>query len=181
MAGLYSAIVIGSSGEEIYTDDFGRIQVQFPADNQGDITTDKTLWVRVVQSWAGNNWGAQFIPRIGMEVAVAFMEGDVNHPVAIGCLYNSTNSPTFAVADKNKSGWRTHSTKGGGTANFNELSFDDTMGSEKFYLHAEKDYLLETENDQTLTIGNNRNVTVTKDETVTIKGKKPIRSWVTMR
>jgi type VI secretion system secreted protein VgrG len=172
MGGLYSAIVIGSSGEEIYTDDFGRIQVQFPSDSQGDITTEKTLWVRVVQSWAGNNWGTQFIPRIGMEVAVAFLEGDVNHPVVVGCMYNSANAPVFAVADKNKTGWRTHSTKNGGTSNFHELSFDDTMGSEKFYLHAEKDYLLETENDQTLSIGNNRNVTVTKDETVTIKGKK---------
>ena len=172
MSGLYSAIVIGSSSEEIYTDDFGRIQVQFPADNQGDITTEKTLWVRVVQSWAGNNWGMQFIPRIGMEVAIAFMEGDVNHPVAVGCLYNSTNSPTFAAADKNKSGLRTHSTKNGGTGNFNELSFDDTMGSEVFFLHAEKDYKLEVEHDQTLTIQNDRNLTVTKDETVKIDGKK---------
>ncbi|GLR65667.1 type VI secretion protein [Acidocella aquatica] len=174
MSGLYSAKVIGASSEEIYTDtdDFGRIQVQFPADNQGDITTEKTLWVRVVQSWAGNNWGMQFIPRIGMEVAIAFMEGDVNHPVAVGCLYNSDNSPTFAAADKNKSGLRTHSTKGGGTSNFNELSFDDTMGSEVFFLHAEKDYKLEVEHDQTLTIQNDRNLTVTKDETVKIDGKK---------
>ncbi len=172
MSGLYSAIVIGSSSEEIYTDDFGRIQVQFPSDNQGDITTEKTLWVRVVQSWAGNNWGMQFIPRVGMEVAVAFMEGDVNHPVAIGCLYNNVNSPTFSSADKNKSGLRTRSTKNGGTGNFSELSFDDTKGSEVFFLHAEKDYKLEVEHDQTLTIQNNRNLTVTKDETVKIDGKK---------
>lgn len=164
MAGIYSAQVIGPSGEEIYTDDLGRIQVQFPADNQGDIASDKTIWVRVVQSWAGKSWGAQFIPRIGMEVAIAFLEGDVNRPVAIGSLYNSTNVPTFAAAEKNKTGWRTHSTQNGGTSNFNELSFDDTMGSEVFYLHAEKDFTLEVEN--------NRSVTVTNDETTKISGKK---------
>ena len=164
MAGLYSAQVIGPSGEEIYTDDLGRIQVQFPADNEGDITTDKTVWVRVVQPWAGKGWGAQFIPRIGMEVAVAFLEGDVNRPVVVGSLYNSNNTPIFAAADKNKSGFRTHSTLNGGTSNYSELSFDDTMGSEVFFLHAEKDYTQEVENDKTVTVG--------KDEAVTISGKK---------
>jgi type VI secretion system secreted protein VgrG len=168
MAGIYTAQVIGPSGEEIYTDDLGRIQVQFPADNHGDITTDKTIWVRVVQPWAGKNWGAQFIPRVGMEVAIAFLEGDVNRPVAVGSLYNNNNTPTFSVSDKNKSGWRTHSTQNGGTSNFSELSFDDTMGSEVFFLHAEKDYKLEVENDQTLTIQHDRNVTVTNNETVTV-------------
>jgi type VI secretion system secreted protein VgrG len=164
MAGLYSAQVIGPSGEEIYTDDSGRIQVQFPADNEGDITTDKTVWVRVIQPWAGVGWGAQFTPRIGMEVAVAFLEGDVNRPVVVGALYNSSNTPIFAAADKNKSGFRTHSTMNGGTGNYNELSFDDTMGSEVFLLHAEKDYTQEVENDKSVTVG--------KDETVTISGKK---------
>ena len=172
MAGLYTAQVIGAAGEEIYTDDLGRIQVKFPADNQSDITTDKTLWVRVVQPWAGSNWGVQFIPRIGTEVAVAFLEGDVNRPVVVGSLYNTNNKPVFAPADKNKSGWRTRSTKSGGTSNFNELSFDDTMGSEVFFLHAEKDYKLEVENDQTLTIQHDRSVTVTNDETIQIDGKK---------
>jgi type VI secretion system secreted protein VgrG len=172
MAGIYTAQVIGPSGEEIYTDDLGRIQVQFPSDNHGDIRTDKTIWVRVVHPWAGKSWGAQFTPRIGMEVAVAFLEGDVNRPVAVGSLYNNTNTPVFAAADKNKSGWRTHSTQNGGTSNFSELSFDDTMGSEVFFLHAEKDFKLEVENDQTLTIQHDRSVTVTNDETVTINGKK---------
>jgi type VI secretion system secreted protein VgrG len=164
MAGLYSAQVIGPSGEEIYTDDSGRIQVQFPADNEGDITSDKTVWVRVIQPWAGVGWGAQFTPRIGMEVAVAFLEGDVNRPVVVGALYNSSNTPIFAAADKNKSGFRTHSTMNGGTGNYNELSFDDTMGSEVFLLHAEKDFTQEVENDKSVKVG--------KDETVTISGKK---------
>jgi type VI secretion system secreted protein VgrG len=164
MAGMYSAIVIGPDGEEIYTDDLGRIQVKFPFDHEGDITTDKTLWVRVMQGWSGNNWGTQYIPRIGMEVVVAFLEADVNRPVVVGCLFNGNNKPVFAAAEKNKSGLRTRSTMQGGTANFSEFSIDDTKGSEAVYLHAEKDLNIEVEN--------NRNVTVTKDETVKIDGKK---------
>ena len=164
MAGLYSAIVIGPGGEEIYTDDLGRIQVQFPADHMGDITTDKTLWVRVLRGWAGNAWGTQYIPRIGMEVAVAFLEGDVNRPVVVGCLFNTDNKPVFTVAQKNKSGLRTRSTTQGSTSTFSEFSVDDTKGSELVYLHAEKDLTEEVENDHS--------VSVTKDETVKIDGKK---------
>jgi type VI secretion system secreted protein VgrG len=174
MAGLYTGLVIGADGEEIYVDDLGRIKVWFPWDNAGDIQPDTTFWARVVQPWAGVAWGTQFIPRVGMEVAIAFLEGDVNRPVVVGSLYNGNNTPVFKAADKNKSGIRTHSTKGGGASNYNELSFDDTMGSEVFFLHAEKDYTLEVEHDQTLKIDNCRIVTVTKDETVTVKGKQAI-------
>jgi type VI secretion system secreted protein VgrG len=172
MGGIYTAKVIGAAGEEIYTDDLGRIQVKFPSDHMNDITTDNTLFVRVVQPWAGNNWGAHFIPRIGMEVAVAFLEGDVNRPVVIGALVNTNNPPVFAKTDKNKTGFRTRSTLNGGSDNFNELSWDDTTGSEVFFLHAEKDYKLEVENDATYTIEHDRSVTVTNDEIVTVKGKK---------
>jgi type VI secretion system secreted protein VgrG len=174
MAGLYTALVIGPSGEEIYTDDLGRIQVWFPWDHSGDIQASSTFWARVVQPWAGVGWGHQFIPRVGMEVAVGFLEGDVNRPVVVGSMVNNVNTPVFPVAKKNISGIRTRSTKQGGADNFNELSWDDTKGSELFFLHAEKDYYLETENNQTLQIDNCRIVTVNKDETVTIKGKQTI-------
>jgi type VI secretion system secreted protein VgrG len=172
MGGIYTAKVIGAAGEEIYTDDLGRIQVKFPSDHLNDITTDNTLFVRVVQPWAGNNWGAHFIPRIGMEVAVAFLEGDVNRPVVIGALVNTNNPPVFAKTDKNKTGFRTRSTLNGGSDNFNELSWDDSKGSEVFFLHAEKDYKLEVENDATATVDHDRAVTVKNDETVTVQGKK---------
>ena len=174
MAGLYTAKVIGAAGEEIYTDDAARIQVWFPWDNQSDIQPETTFWARVVQPWGGLAWGHQFTPRVGMEVLVGFLEGDVNRQVVVGSLYNSVNTPIYPAAKKNISGIRTHSTKGGGAANYNELSWDDTMGSELFFLHAEKDYYLETENNQTLQIDNCRIVTVNKDETVTIKGKQTI-------
>jgi len=174
MSGLYSGKVIGPQGEEIYTDSLGRIQVWFPWDENSDIKPEQTFWARVVQPWAGVGWGHQFIPRVGMEVAVAFLEGDVNRPVVVGSLFNNVNTPIYPVAKKNIGGFRTRSTKNGGAANYNELSWDDTMGSELFFLHAEKDYYLETENNQTLQIDNCRIVTVNKDETVTIKGKQTI-------
>jgi type VI secretion system secreted protein VgrG len=174
MAGLYTAIVIGPSGEEIYTDDYGRIQVQFPWDNQNDIEASSTFWARVIQPWGGVGWGHQFTPRVGMEVLVGFLEGDVNRPVVVGSIYNNVNTALYPAAKKNIGGFRTRSTKGGGAANYNELSWDDTMGSELFFLHAEKDYYLEVENNQTLQIDNCRIVTVNKDETVAIKGKQTI-------
>jgi len=167
MAGIYSAKVIGQ--EEIYTDDLGRIKVWFPWDMNSEITSDATLWVRVMQPWAGVGWGHQFIPRVGMEVVVAFLEGDVNRPCVVGTLYNNQNTPLFAPADKNKSGIRTRSTTGGGAANYNELSFDDTMGSEVFLIHAEKDHTIEVENDRTLTVGGKRTDTVTGNHSETIK------------
>ena len=174
MDGLYTAKVIGPAGEEIYTDDAARIQVWFPWDNQGDIQPETTFWARVVQPWGGLAWGHQFTPRVGMEVLVGFLEGDVNRPVVVGSLFNSVNTPIYPAAKKNIGGIRTHSTKGGGAANYNELSWDDTMGSELFFLHAEKDYFLEVEHNQTLQIDNCRIVTVNVDETVTIKGKQTI-------
>jgi type VI secretion system secreted protein VgrG len=174
MGGVYTAKVIGPPGEEIYVDDLGRIKVWFPWDLHSDITPDNTLWVRVMQPWGGGSWGHQFIPRVGMEVIVAFLEGDVNRPVVVGSIYNSQNTPLFAPGAKNKSGFRTRSTMGGGADNYNEVSFDDTMGSEVMLLHAEKDYNLEVENDQSVTVENDRSVTVTNDETVKISGKQTI-------
>jgi type VI secretion system secreted protein VgrG len=169
MAGLYTGIVIGADGVEINMDDSARIQVWFPWDTQGEITPANTFWARVVQPWAGGSWGVQFIPRVGMEVAIGFMEGDVNRPVVLGAMYNANATPPWNAAKKNISGFRTHSTLNGDAAsNFNELSWDDTKGSELFFLHAEKDYTTEVENNQTLSVGNCRTVTVQQDETVTI-------------
>lgn len=173
--GLYSATVIGETGEEIYTDKLGRIKVQFPWDHLGETTASGTFWVRVVQPWAGAGWGAQFIPRVGMEVLISFLEGDIDRPVAIGSLFNSSNAPIFSEADKNKSGFRSRSTKSGGAADYNEISFDDTKGAEVLLVHAQKDHTTEVENNQSLTVDKNRAVVIKQDETVTIKGKQTIK------
>lgn len=175
MNGFYSATVIGSSGEEIYTDDLGRIKVQFPWDHRNETTASGSFWLRVVQPWSGAGWGAQFIPRVGQEVAVTFLEGDIDRPVAVGALYNSTNTPIFPAAQKNKSGFRSRSTKGGGASDYNEFSFDDTKGSEVVLLHAQKDHTIEVEHDQTMTIDNCRTVTVKKNESITVQGTQTVK------
>ncbi len=160
--------VVGSG--EINTDQYGQVQVQFFWD-----TMQQSYWARVVQPWAGNQWGTQFIPRVGMEVLVEFEQGDPDHPVVVGCLYNGTNGFPYSLPDnKTQSGVRTNSSTGGG--GYNELMFDDQKGSEQVRFHAQKDLnsVIENDetrkvgNDQTETIQNNRSATVTMDDTLMV-------------
>lgn len=172
MEGLHTAIVLAPEGEEIYTDDQGRIKIRFFWDWREDATADSSAWVRVVQPWAGNQWGGQFIPRINTEVAVAFMDADPDRPVVVGGFYNGTDKPIFPVAEKTKLGFRSRSSTSGGTDDFNEFSFDDKMGNEMVFLHAQKNMTTEVENDQNLSVDHDRSVTVKGKETVTIKGDR---------
>lgn len=169
MLGVTSAVVIGEDGEEITTDQYARIKVRMMWDYAESATNDSMIWVRVLQPWAGNGWGWQHLPRQGSEVMVAFVDGDIDRPIVLGGLYNGQQSPPFALPDqKNKTGLRTRSTKNGGTSNYSELSFDDTMGSELVLLHAEKDHTLEVENDNTVDIGHDQIITIKHDQTGTI-------------
>ncbi|MBI4893678.1 MAG: type VI secretion system tip protein VgrG [Acidobacteria bacterium] len=164
VTGPQTAIVVGPKNEEIYIDKYGRIRVKFHwdySDKQGD---DCSFWIRVAHSWAGSNWGAFFLPRVGQEVLVDFLEGDPDRPIVIGRVYNSDLMPPWPLpSKKNISGIRTRSTKGGGPNNYNEISFDDTKGEELFALHAEKDFRLTVENDETDIIDRDRFVTVKRD------------------
>ncbi|MBL6613113.1 MAG: type VI secretion system tip protein VgrG [Reyranella sp.] len=170
MEGLHTAKVLAPSGEEIHTDDQGRIKIRFFWDWREDATADNSEWVRVVQPWAGNQWGGQFIPRVDTEVAVAFMDADPDRPIVIGGFYNGNDKPIFPVGEKTKLGFRSRSVTKGGTSHFNELTFDDKKGSELLFMHAEKDMKTEVENDQTLTVENDRTVTINKgNEKVTLK------------
>lgn len=138
---LLTAVVTGPAGEEIYTDSYGRIKVQFPWDRKGKNDDKTTCWVRTVMPWTGKGYGFIAVPRIGMEVTVQFERGNIDRPICSGMLYNSANMAPFPLPDKkNKVGLRTHSTKGGGQNNFHELSFDDTKGQELTYFQSEKDY-----------------------------------------
>ncbi len=176
MAGIYSAITVGPSGEEIHTDQYGRIKICLYWDHRQDMTADATIWVRMMQPWSGNTWGWQHLPRVGTEVAVAFVDGDPDRPIVVGCLYNANQMPVFALPDnKTKSGLRTRSSLGGGTANFSELSFDDKSGSELMFLHAEKDMTIEVEHDQLLTVDNCRIKKVKADETVEITKSQSVK------
>jgi type VI secretion system secreted protein VgrG len=164
--GPQTAVVTGPSGEEIHTDEHGRVKVQFHWDRYGENDENTSCWLRVSQIWAGRQWGAVHIPRIGHEVIVEFEEGDPDRPMVTGRVYHGQNQPPYTLPDnKTQSGIKSRSTKGGGADNFNELRFEDKAGEEQVYLQAEKDHQVEIENDQTVYVMNNREKTVDNDET----------------
>ena len=152
--GPQTAVVVGPSGEEIYTDDHGRVKVQFHWDRIGKNNDQSSCWIRVSQNWAGKQWGGVFLPRIGQEVIVEFLEGDPDKPIITGSVYNGDTKPPYALpAKKTLSGIKSHSSKGGSDDNFNELRFEDSKGNEEVYFHAEKDFTRIVENNDTLSIG----------------------------
>jgi len=166
--GPQTAIVTGPDGEEIHTDQHGRIQVQFYWEEEPSYTAGSSCWVRVAQSWAGLGWGTQFIPRIGMEVMVEFLEGNPDRPLCTGCVYNGEYPPPFAVPDnKTQTGWRTNSSPGGN--GFNELRFEDAKGEEHIYIHGQKDWIVEIENDHRETIGHDQYQEIGNDQQNVIK------------
>lgn len=173
--GPQTAVVVGPSGEEIYSDEFGRVKIQFHWDREGGNDENSSCWVRVSQLWAGKEWGAIFIPRIGQEVIVEFLEGDPDRPIITGRVYNAEHMPPYALPDnQTQSGIKTRSTKGGGADNFNEIRFEDKKGSEEMYLHAEKDQNTMVENDQGIEVGNDRTKTVKNNQLETIEVNKTI-------
>ena len=174
--GLQTAVVVGPSGSEIHTDEHGRIKVQFFWDRYGRNDEHASCWIRVAQIWAGPQWGAQFIPRIGHEVVVAFLEGDPDRPLVIGSVYNGRNAPPFDLpANKTQSGVRSRSSLNGSLTTCNEFRFEDKKGSELVFLHAEKDLLHEVENDEDIEIGNNQTIYVANKRTEVVdKGDESI-------
>lgn len=170
--GAQTAVVVGPSGEEIYPDKHGRVKVQFHWDREGRKDDKSSCWVRVSQLFAGAGWGAMFIPRIGHEVIVDFLEGDPDRPIITGRVYNGTNNPPYPLpAEKTKSTIKTNSSKGGG--GYNELRFEDKKGKEEIYLQGEKDWNILIKNnkgqtigvDDQLSVGNNQKITIGVDRT----------------
>jgi type VI secretion system secreted protein VgrG len=195
--GPQTAMVVGKAGEEIWTDKYGRVKVQFHWERNGKADETSSCWVRVQQGWAGKGWGAIFIPRIGMEVVVSFLEGDPDQPLITGCVYNGDNMPPYTLpADQTKSTIKSNSSKGGG--GFNEIRFEDKKDSEEIFVQAEKDFnrvvknndtlkvgfekadkgdqtiqikndcSLDVGHDHTVKVGNNQTTTVTGDQKVTV-------------
>lgn len=152
--GPQTAIVVGKSGEEIWTDQYGRVKVQFHWDRYGANDENSSCFVRVAQVWAGKQWGAMHIPRIGQEVIVDFLEGDPDRPIITGRVYNADNMPPYGLPDNmTQSGIKSRSTKQGTGDNFNELRFEDKKGEEEVYFHAEKNFTRIVENDDVLEVG----------------------------
>jgi type VI secretion system secreted protein VgrG len=166
--GPQTAIVVGRSGEEIYTDKYGRVKVQFHWDREGKRDENSSCWIRVSHPWAGKGWGSVSIPRIGQEVIVDFLEGDPDQPIITGRVYNAEQMPPYTLpAGGVVSGLKTNSTKGGG--GYNEMSMDDTKGKEKITVHAQYDMGTTVEHDDTQTVHNNRTITVDGTHAETIK------------
>jgi type VI secretion system secreted protein VgrG len=181
--GSQTAVVVGPKGEEIFTDKYGRVKVQFHWDREGKNDEKSSCWIRVGTVWAGKQWGVVHIPRIEQEVIVDFLEGDPDQPIIVGSVYNAREMPPYKLPDnKTQSGIKSRSTLGGGAANFNEFRFEDKKGEEEVYLHAEKDWNTKVENDKTqeiqhddtLTVGNNRTTTVTVDHSETVGSNQTI-------
>ena len=168
--GVDTATVVGPAGEEIYTDKFGNIKVQFHWDRQGKLDEKSSCWVRVATPWANKNFGMIAIPRIGTEVIIQYLQGNPDRPIATGQVYNQRHMPPWDLpANKTQSGVLTRSSKGGTPANANALRFEDKKGQEEVWLHAEKDQRIEVENDESHWVGHDRTKTIDHDETVHVK------------
>ena len=149
--GCETALVVGPSGEEIWTDKYGRIKVQFPWDRDGVKDDKSSTWMRVAQSVAGKGFGALFLPRVGQEVVITYLNGDPERPLVTGCVYNGENAtPAELPANQTQTIMRTWSSKQGAAGN--ELRFEDKKDAEQLYMHAQKDMLVEIENALTTTV-----------------------------
>jgi type VI secretion system secreted protein VgrG len=177
--GPQTAVVVGPKGEEIWTDKYGRVKVQFHWDRRGKADEKSSCWVRVSQLWAGSKWGGIHLPRIGQEVIVDFLEGDPDQPIITGRVYNASHMPPYALpANATQSGIRTHSSKGAGPDNCNEIRFEDKKGAELLYIQAEKDQETLVKHKQKISVNDSltetykggRETTVEKFDDTTVKG-----------
>jgi type VI secretion system secreted protein VgrG len=169
IAGTQTAVVVGPSGEEIFTDKYGRVKVQFPWDREGKKDASSSCWVRVGTLWAGKQWGSIWIPRVGQEVIVAFEEGDPDRPIVVGSVYNAEQMPPNVLPDnRTQSGIRSRSTPQGGTTDSNELRFEDKKGNEDIFFHAQKDFHRVVENDDQLQVKHDQKIEVKNDRSETV-------------
>lgn len=168
--GIQTATVVGPVGEEIHTDEYGRVRVQFHWDRVGTNDEKSSAWIRVATPWAGSNFGMTSIPRIGTEVLVQFLDGNPNRPIITGMVPNANTMPPWTLpANQTQSGILTRSSPNGSYDNANALRFEDKKGAEQLWLHAEKDQLTEVEHDEDKWVGNDRRKTVDRDETTLVK------------
>jgi type VI secretion system secreted protein VgrG len=169
--GPQTAMVVGKQGEEIWTDEYGRVKVRFHWDREGEADENSSCWIRVAQVHAGKGWGGMTVPRIGQEVIVDFLEGDPDRPIITGRVYNDEAMPPYALpANATMTAFKSNSSKGGG--GFNEIRLEDKKGSEQFFVHAEKNQDVRVKNDAFEWIGNERHLIVKKDQLELIEGDK---------
>lgn len=171
--GAETAVVVGPSGEEIHTEENGRVKVHFHWDREGALDAHASCWIRVAQAWAGPGFGALYLPRVGHEVVVEFLGGDPDRPIVTGSVYNAANPPPLSLpGEKTRSTLRSASTPGAN--GFNELRFEDAAGQEEVFVHAQKDLSTIVENDRTEKIGANDTLTVGADQTWRVGGSRAL-------
>jgi type VI secretion system secreted protein VgrG len=167
--GVQSALVVGPAGQEIYTDEYGRVRVQFHWDREGKYDEKSSCWMRVSQPWAGGSFGMLNIPRVGHEVLVEFYEGDPDRPVIVGRVFNGTTVTPWTLPDnQTKSGWRSNSLPSSAKLGYNEISFEDRAGSEEIHVQAEKNLSYIVKNDESSDIGDARKVTIGKADSLAV-------------
>ncbi len=165
--GCQTAVVVGPSGEEIYTDKYGRVKVQFHWDRDRRNNESSSCWIRVATHWAGRQWGQIHLPRIGQEVVVDFLEGDPDRPIIVGSVYNAMNMPPYSLpANKTQSGVISESSQGGG--GYNQIRFEDLKSSEEILVHAQKDMNTTVENDKTLAVKHDESIEITNNRTTKV-------------
>jgi type VI secretion system secreted protein VgrG len=174
IAGTQTAIVVGKSGEEIWTDKYGRVKVQFHWDQKGTSDENSSCWIRVAHGWAGKAWGQMFLPRIGQEVVVSFLDGDPDRPLITGSVYNAEQTVPYTLPDdQTKSTIKSNVSKGGG--GFNEFRFEDKKDSEEVFIQAQKDYTRTVKNNETTKVGfdkkdaGDQKIDVYNDRTITVE------------
>ena len=171
VSGYQSALVTGPVGSEIHCDEYGRVKVQLAWDRVGEHDEHSSCWLRVASGWAHERYGAVLIPRVGMEVLVGFVNGDLDMPLVVGCLPNAaTPMPLDLPADKTRSIWRSQSSPGGG--GYNELRIEDRKGAEEIYLRAQRDWTQHVLNDQQVRVGNRRCVRVEGESHHELQGEE---------
>jgi type VI secretion system secreted protein VgrG len=171
VSGVENATVVGPAGEEIHTDEFGRVRVQFHWDREGQRDEKSSCWIHVSQPWGGAGFGGSNLPRIGQEVIVDFLGGDPDRPVITGRVYtNLQKTPYSLPANKTQSGWKSNTspTNGG----YNEMMFEDKSGVELLRMHAQKDMKSRVNNDQSLSVGNNRSDAIQANDAETVGGNQ---------
>jgi type VI secretion system secreted protein VgrG len=168
--GPQTATVVGPEGQDIWTDEYGRVKLQFRWDRQGQSNQDSSAWVRVSQAWAGDGFGTVHVPRVGQEVVVDFIGGRVDRPIVVGRVYNTDRMPPFDLpAEATKSGVVSRSTPGGTPADANAIVFEDMMGAEQVLLHAQRNLDTEVEADETHTTGGARTTLIKGHESSTFE------------
>lgn len=172
--GVQSAIVVGPRGEEIHTDEFGRVRVQFPWDREGKCDDDSSCWMRVSQGWAGTGFGAVALPRVGQEVLVAFLGGDPDQPMVVGRVFNAKNVVPYKLPDhRTRSTWKSCSSPGGD--GYNEIMFEDAAGKELVHVQAQRDLQKLVKNDETEVTRGHHQLLVGEGQDIVIQGVKKER------